>query len=246
MPNQRLTTLESALNVTKQCTEPTRPARPWVASTMTAASPAVPAVEGWGGRLSTMLEGRFSAKRTFCTLVSSSLRTSATHVDIWSWTWSCRPSGSRTTPAVSAVSSVMRALMECPSLWTLKIRSTVSKTTTGSLPLNVQPVTSPSFPQRGLMKPFELCPWTKTITWNAITVRTVRWSWMMRRVTAATLWTATFSATPATWSTSSPAPPSATPPTNTNAGGGRHLVDIWRNCQRVNVGSRRRFVQFLL
>lgn len=44
---------------------------------------------------------------------------------------SCRPSGSRTTPAVSAVSSVMRALMECPSLWTLKIRSTVSKTTTG-------------------------------------------------------------------------------------------------------------------
>lgn len=44
---------------------------------------------------------------------------------------SCRLSGSRTTPAVSAVSSVMRALMECPSLWTLKIRSTASKTTTG-------------------------------------------------------------------------------------------------------------------
>lgn len=44
---------------------------------------------------------------------------------------SCRPSGSHTTLAVSAVSSVMRALMECPSPWTLKIRSTVSKTTTG-------------------------------------------------------------------------------------------------------------------
>lgn len=44
---------------------------------------------------------------------------------------SCRPWGSHTTRAVSAVSSVMRALTECPSQWTRKIRSTVSKTITG-------------------------------------------------------------------------------------------------------------------
>lgn len=48
---------------------------------------------------------------------------------------SCRPSGSPTTPGASAVWSVMRALMECPSPWTLKIRSTVSKTTTGEFHL---------------------------------------------------------------------------------------------------------------
>lgn len=35
--------------------------------------------------------------------------------------------------------------------------------------------TCPSeFLSRGLMKPFELYPWTKTITWNAITVRWVK------------------------------------------------------------------------
>jgi len=64
--------------------------------------------------------------------------------------------------------------------------------------------------------------------------RAVRWSWTTRRVTAATLWTATSSATPATWSARSPAAPLPSrrpPPTDTAAGGGRPLVDLWRNCQ---------------
>lgn len=44
---------------------------------------------------------------------------------------SSKPWGSPTTQAVSAVSSVTRALMECPSPWTRKIRSTASRITTG-------------------------------------------------------------------------------------------------------------------
>lgn len=44
---------------------------------------------------------------------------------------------------------------------------------------------------RGQMKPFEWFPWTRTTTCNVITVRTVIWSWMTRRVTAAILWTDT-------------------------------------------------------
>lgn len=35
---------ESVLNATRRCMEPTRPAKLWVASTTTAASPAVPVV----------------------------------------------------------------------------------------------------------------------------------------------------------------------------------------------------------
>lgn len=77
--------------------------------------------------------------------------------------------------------------------------------------------------------------------------RNVRWSWTTRRVTAATLWTATFSATPATWRTSSQAapPPSPPLPTNAAAGGGRHLVELWSNYQSV-IDSRAGNVQFLL
>lgn len=44
---------------------------------------------------------------------------------------SSKPWGSPTTRAASAVSSVTRALTECPSPWTRKIRSTASKITTG-------------------------------------------------------------------------------------------------------------------
>lgn len=66
--------------------------------------------------------------------------------------------------------------------------------------------------------------------------RNVRWSWMTRRVIAATLWTATFSATHATWRTSSraaPLPSPPLPPINITIGGGRHLVDKWKNCPGV-------------
>lgn len=44
---------------------------------------------------------------------------------------SSKPWGSPTTQAASAVSSVTRALTECPSPWTRKTRSTASKITTG-------------------------------------------------------------------------------------------------------------------
>lgn len=43
---------------------------------------------------------------------------------------SCRPWGSPTTPAVSAVSSVTSVWMGCPSPWTQRTRSTVSEITT--------------------------------------------------------------------------------------------------------------------
>lgn len=70
---------------------------------------------------------------------------------------------------------------------------------------------------------------------SSVLFRIVRWSLTTRRVTAATHWTATFSATPATWSTSSLAAPlpSPPPPSNTPVGEGGHLVDVINNCQRV-------------
>lgn len=75
--------------------------------------------------------------------------------------------------------------------------------------------------------------------------RTVRWNWTMRKVTAVTRWTDTFSATPATWSTSSLAArlQSLPPPTNSTPGGGRHLMDRRRNCKIWTLGI---YLQFLL
>ena len=86
-----------------------------------------------------------------------------------------------------------------------------------------------------------LCP-------SFLLLRNVRWSWTTRRVTAATLWTATFSATPATWRTSSraaPLPSPPPPPINIAIGGGRRLVDRRKNCLGVT-DSRSAYVQFLL
>lgn len=58
---------------------------------------------------------------------------------------SCRLWESRTTRAVSAVSSVTRALTACRSLWTLKTRSTVSETTTGEGVLQENASAGPGF-----------------------------------------------------------------------------------------------------
>lgn len=91
------------------------------------------------------------------------------------------------------------------------------------------------------VRPIILCFWVAvslSSLSSPVYFRTVRWSWMTRRVTGATLWTATCSATHATWSTSSlaaPLPSLRPSPTNAAAAAceGRHPVDLRRNCQRV-------------